>query len=70
MPDVLREKEEISLIITTKENTEVWKKMKHKTTSAFGTPGFSHYKIASKFEDMGQARKGAHRSWRPSFELR
>ena len=26
MPDVLREKEEISLIVTTKENTAVWKK--------------------------------------------
>ena len=28
--------------------------MKDKTASAFGTPGFSHYKIPSKFEDLNR----------------
>ena len=28
--------------------------MKDKTASAFGTPGFNHYKIASKIEDLNR----------------
>lgn len=41
MPKVLKEKKEVSLIVTPEENAAVWKKMKDKTASAFGTPGFA-----------------------------
>ena len=60
MNDEIRKRKEISVCITPKENTAIWKKMKDKTTSASGTPGFSHYKMASKIDDINRIETFLH----------
>lgn len=51
-PKTIKAKEEISLCTTAEENKNGWKKMKDKKASAFGTPGFNHYKTTSQFKDL------------------
>ena len=54
MPDKIREQGDISLCVTPEENTQGWEKMKDKTAGASGVPGFTHYKIASQFQDLNE----------------
>ena len=48
----MKEREEISLIVTETENEEGWRKMKEKTARALGVIGFTHYKTCSEYENL------------------
>ena len=48
MPISIQNLEKIGLEVTAKENKEAWRKQKERTASAFGTPGFNHYKTCSQ----------------------
>lgn len=52
MPDLIRNRKQVSVIFTTNKNKEGWKKMKEYITSAYGTIGFNHYIACSQAEDL------------------
>ena len=54
MPILIKNLEKIGLEVTAKENKEAWRKQKERTASAYGTPGFNHYKTSSYDKQLNE----------------
>ena len=52
IPNLIRNRKQISVIVTRNKNKEAWEKMKEHTAGVYGNIGFNHYKTCSQAEDL------------------
>ena len=54
IPDSIKNREQVSIIVTPEENKQGWKRMKERTAGAYGNIGFGHYIACAQAEDLNE----------------